>query len=89
MEHIHTNQETSGSEQNNIEKEPLVVITEDSEYFIIDTGNKKRYVPKREKIPVNGIMIDAQKLVRALALYPDDDPAEALEKMKSEHPDIK
>ena len=89
MEHIPTNQEAPKPTRNNNQEKPLVVITEDSEYFIIDTGAKKRYVPKWEKIPVNGVMIDTQKLVRALALYPNDSPTDALEKMRKEHPEIK
>jgi len=76
----------NSSEKN---EEKLITITEDSEFHIIDTGTKKRYVPKWKYIPVNGVAIKTEKLVKALALYPEDNPAIALEKLAKEHPEIK
>jgi hypothetical protein len=71
------------------EEKNIFTVTEDSEYFIIDTGIKKRYIPKKEKVPVNGVFVKTEILVKALALYPNCEPSEALEKMEKEHPEIK
>lgn len=71
-------------------KQPYTVDqTSNAEYYIIDTGIKKRYIPKREKILVNGVLIKTKKLIAALGLYPDCEPGEALERLAVEHPEIK
>jgi len=65
------------------EKKP-VTITEDSEYCIIEIGDKKRYIPKWKFIPVGGEQVRFEELVRAMALFPNDGPLSALEKLRTE-----
>ena len=62
------------------ENKENVELSEDSEHIIIGVGDKKRFIPKQEKINVNCRWVNTEVLVTAMTIFYEDDPAEALEK---------
>jgi hypothetical protein len=61
-----------------------IEISQNEEYYIVQTGDKERFVPRKEHVFIAGRQIHIGRLIRAMARYPQDTPEDALERYAQE-----